>query len=165
MLADRISRVWENLGTQRVWATTLRATDSPAPPRRRRVRGGWRVYRRALVFSALLALGAAVAAPASASSDHGNKPPGNNGTIKIDGYPMDGGNGNDPHVGCPFSVNFFGYDGGTQSAQLVFEAHAPTKGGTLETDNTSWTLDRRTSGNQLDKHYGPVDLINAFKKA
>src|SRR5437762_14131783 len=69
----------------------------------------------------LVAIGAAVtifATPAlaapSSKSDHGQHPPGNNGTVKIDEFPADGGNGNDPHVDCPFSVNFSGHDAGGQ---------------------------------------------------
>ena len=74
---------------------------------------------------------ASLAGPALASSDNksdnGNKPPGNNGTIKIDGVPMDGDTGNEPHVSCQFGVNFFGYDAGTQTApKSPFCTSAPT---------------------------------------
>jgi hypothetical protein len=116
----------------------------------------------------LVAVGAAVtifATPAFAGtsrSDHGQRPPGNNGTIKIDEFPADGGKGNDPHVGCRFSVNFFGYDAGTQQATMTFEPWAPTSGGNPTTMSTSWTTPSRKGGNQLDKSFGPVDLTSAF---
>jgi hypothetical protein len=117
----------------------------------------------------LVAIGAAVtifATPAvagtSSRSDHGQRPPGNNGTVKIDEFPADGGNGNDPHVDCPFSVNFFGYDAGSQQATMTFEPWAPTGGGNPTTLSTSWTTPTRSGGNQLDKSFGPVDLASAF---
>ncbi|MDQ1396699.1 MAG: hypothetical protein QOG64_1958 [Acidimicrobiaceae bacterium] len=120
----------------------------------------------ALGVSAAAAISLALpAAPAMAASDHGNRPPGNNGTIKIDEFPMDGGNGDDPHVDCRFSVNFFGYDGGTRTAKLTFAGQAPTGGGVLQESTTSWTTDRRTSGNQFDATVGPIDLTEALAKA
>src|SRR5438045_9036858 len=106
----------------------------------------------------LVAVGAAVtifATPAwagtSNKSEHGQQPPGNNGTVKIDEFPADGGNGNDPHVDCRFSVNFFGYDAGTQQATMTFEPWAPTRGGKPTTMSTSWTTPTRNGGNQVDK--------------
>lgn len=115
--------------------------------------------RRALAFaltgSIVWLLTTGVASAASA-------PGGNNGTVKIDEYSADGGHGNDPHVGCRFSVSFFGYDTGTQHASMTFDPQAPTAGGKSETLTTSWTTARRSGGNQLDESYGPVDLSDAF---
>jgi hypothetical protein len=53
-------------------------------------------------------------------------PPGNNGTIKIDDTPFDDAPDNEPHVGCVFQVDFYGYDEGDLDAQVTFEAHPPT---------------------------------------
>ncbi len=39
-------------------------------------------------------------------------PPGNNGTIKIDGAAFDDAPNNEPHVGCTFQVDFYGFDEG-----------------------------------------------------
>jgi hypothetical protein len=56
----------------------------------------------------------------------GPNPPGNNGTIKIDDTPFDDAPDNEPHVGCVFQVDFYGYDQGDLDAQVTFEAHPPT---------------------------------------
>jgi hypothetical protein len=71
----------------------------------------------ALIGGALLVPGAAVAA---------SNPPGNNGTVKIDARPFDAAPDNEPHVGCTFQVDFYGYDEGDLEAQVTFEAQAPT---------------------------------------
>jgi hypothetical protein len=71
----------------------------------------------ALIGGALLLPGLAVAA---------SNPPGNNGTVKLDATPFDAAPDNEPHVGCTFQVDFYGYDQGDLDAQVTFEAHAPT---------------------------------------
>jgi hypothetical protein len=71
----------------------------------------------ALIGGALLLPGLAVAAP---------NPAGNNGTVKLDASPFDAAPDNEPHVGCTFQVDFYGYDQGDLYAQVTFEAHAPT---------------------------------------
>ncbi len=53
-------------------------------------------------------------------------PPGNNGTIKIDAEAFDDAPNNEPHVGCEFQVDFYGYDEGDLFADVTFEAHPPT---------------------------------------
>ena len=70
-----------------------------------------------IVGGALLVPGAAFAA---------SNPPGNNGTVKIDARPFDAAPDNEPHVGCTFQVDFYGYDEGDLSASVTFEAQAPT---------------------------------------
>jgi hypothetical protein len=72
----------------------------------------------ALIGGASLVPGAAVAA---------SNPPGNNGTVKIDARPFDAVPDNEPHVGCSFQVDFYGYDEGDLEAQVSFEADAPTR--------------------------------------
>lgn len=62
--------------------------------------------------------------PASAAPN----PPGNNGTIKIDAEAFDDAPNNEPHVGCTFQVDFYGYDQGDLVADVTFEAHPPTTG-------------------------------------
>ena len=82
---------------------------------------------RALIIplSALLAL--AVAAPVAAKN-----PPGNNGTVKVDRLVFDDHPNNQPHVGCTFQIDFYGFDEDPgYVAQVIFELHAPTSGGTL----------------------------------
>jgi hypothetical protein len=56
----------------------------------------------------------------------GPNPPGNNGTIKIDDTPFDDAPDNEPHVGCVFQVDFYGYDEGDLFADVTFESHPPT---------------------------------------
>ena len=58
-----------------------------------------------ILLSMLLAL--VVAAPVSAKN-----PAGNNGTVKIDGLEWDNHPDNEPHVGCTFEVDFYGFDEG-----------------------------------------------------
>jgi cell division septation protein DedD len=53
-------------------------------------------------------------------------PPGNNGTIKIDDVAFDDHPNNEPHVGCTFQVDFYGYDEGDLFADVTFRAHPPT---------------------------------------
>jgi hypothetical protein len=55
-----------------------------------------------------------------------SNPPGNNGTIKIDQQPFDDAPNNEPHVGCTFQVDFYGFDQGDLYADVAFEAQPPT---------------------------------------
>jgi hypothetical protein len=75
------------------------------------------------------------AAKGGASSD----PAGNNGTVKVDDDPWLGPNGhggtnpgngvgNDPHLGCNFQVEWYGFDEGADIISTVtFEMQAPTQ--------------------------------------
>jgi hypothetical protein len=81
------------------------------------------------------------------------QPPGNNGTVKIDEYNMDPGQDHDPHVTCDFSVNFFGYDSGLQSASITITPVAPTSGNGTYHATTNWNVGTRTGGNQFDQTY------------
>jgi hypothetical protein len=81
---------------------------------------------------------------ASASADH--DPPGNNGTIKIDGLPFDDAPDNEPHPGCTFQVDFYGFDEGSLSADVSFEAIAPTSGGVVRTDEVPIGEDSHAGG-------------------
>ena len=75
-----------------------------------------------IVITTVLLAGMAVGQLASA----GPNPPGNNGTIKIDDTPFDDAPDNEPHVGCVFQVDFYGYDEGDLDAEVTFESHPPT---------------------------------------
>ena len=70
-----------------------------------------------LVLGVQLLGGLAVAAP---------NPPGNNGTVKVDDLPFDDHPNNEPHVGCTFQVDFYGFDEGDLFADVSFESHPPT---------------------------------------
>ena len=75
-----------------------------------------------LVAAALVGLVTLLSGLASAAPN----PPGNNGTIKIDDVPFDDAPDNEPHVGCTFQVDFYGYDEGDLFADVTFESHPPT---------------------------------------
>jgi hypothetical protein len=67
-----------------------------------------------------------VVAPAAAKKN----PPGNNGTVKVDRMAFDEHPNNQPHVGCQFQVDFYGFDvDPSYFATVAFELHAPTANG------------------------------------
>jgi len=69
---------------------------------------------------------AALVAVLTSVSPAAADPPGGNGTIKVDGLEFDGHPNNEPHVGCTFEVDFYGFDAGVVYADVTFEAQAPT---------------------------------------
>ncbi len=86
---------------------------------------------RFLMAAAAMAAVSLTSSPAWAQGD----PPGNNGTVKLDNIPVDDtAPNNEPHVGCPFGVDFYGFDEGDLFAEVTFEAHPPTGGGVLLRD-------------------------------
>jgi hypothetical protein len=83
--------------------------------------------RRRLTAAKLLVVGAVVMITSFAFADlAAADPKGNNGTIKIDGVALQGGQANEPHVDCEFAVEFSGYDRGDLTASVRFELQAPT---------------------------------------
>ncbi|WP_395658465.1 hypothetical protein [Nocardioides sp.] len=66
-----------------------------------------------------------LAGPAHAA---GGNPPGNNGTVKVAELgDMDAPPDNDPHVGCTFTVEWYGFDQGADIiSHVTFEPQAPT---------------------------------------
>jgi hypothetical protein len=83
----------------------------------------------ALLGGSLLVVAALALGTGTASAADGD-PPGNNGTIKIDGEPFDSHPDNQPHVGCVFQVDFYGFDeGGNLFADVTFETQSPTPPG------------------------------------
>jgi hypothetical protein len=89
-----------------------------------KIRGLRRIFATAAVpVAVLLGLAGPVAA---AQSDKAGGPPGNNGTVKIDRAPFDSHPNNEPHVGCKFEVDFYGFDEGDLDAQVIFTAQPPT---------------------------------------
>lgn len=78
---------------------------------------------------ARLALGVGVgtialawAAPAFATPN----PPGNNGTVKVDGVEFDSHPDNEPHVGCSFEIDWYGMDEGDLWSDVTFAVQPPT---------------------------------------
>jgi hypothetical protein len=105
-------------------------------------------------------------ANANSQADHENngkgkgRPPGNNGTVKLDGVPLGNGKGNEPHVGCVFNVEFYNFDEGDEAdfmATVTFALQAPTlregdkkPGEILLTDKVFIGEDAAGGGNDLD---------------
>src|SRR4051794_7048085 len=73
-------------------------------------------------------------------------PAGNNGTVKIDGLPFDDAPNNEPHPGCTFQVDFYGFDAGDLMAAVTFEAVAPTAGDVIGTDSVAIGEDSHAGG-------------------
>jgi len=103
----------------------------------------------ALCAGVMVSGGALVLATGATAQD----PQGNNGTVKIDGQPIDDIPNNDPHVGCRFRVDFYNYDKDVGNAEVTFEMKAPTKDVDLSVDgDTSPDIgeDGAGGGNDLD---------------
>ena len=96
----------------------------------------------ALALAGCVAL-AGFAAPAAFAVN----PAGNNGTVKIDDLEFDDHPHNEPHVGCTFQVDFYGYDQGDLEAKVTFKAHPPTGDGqVLLTDTVPIGEDDNSGG-------------------
>jgi cell division septation protein DedD len=85
--------------------------------------------RRAVTALVAAALGAGlvwVLPGALPGAGAGPNPPGNNGTVKIDGVEFDTHPDNEPHVGCVFQVDFYGFDEGDLFADVTFDVWPPS---------------------------------------
>jgi hypothetical protein len=94
-------------------------------------------------------------------------PPGNNGTVKIDDIPFDAYPDNEPHVGCIFQVDFYGFDKGDLVATVTFFAHPPTgKKILLLTDRVFIGEDPAGGGTDLDASatYNLSTLLQPFMR-
>lgn len=91
--------------------------------------------RRHRTLGTALVLGGAVlvqaAVVAALSSVTAAAAPGNNGTVKISSAEVDSDDSNHPHVMSPFSVKWYGFDAGTRTTSLSFEAQAPSGDGAV----------------------------------
>ena len=97
-----------------------------------------------LSVAALMAL----AGPAGAAGAAEGDPAGNNGTIKIDGVTLDDAPNNEPHPGCSFEVDFYGFDAGADhNATVTFAVHNPTgDDDVLDVDNDVVFIGRDNDG-------------------
>ena len=77
------------------------------------------------VTAATLLMMAWAILPTAAGAGPGG-PPGNNGTIKVDGVEFDSHPNNEPHVGCTFQIDWYGFDKGDLFSDVTFETQAPT---------------------------------------
>jgi hypothetical protein len=102
------------------------------------------------------ALGASVAAVAvcavmAGGALAGGNPKGANGTIKLDDKPFDSHPNNEPHVGCVFQVDFYGFDKGNYNAAVTFTIHPPSgKGRVIRRDSVFIGEDNAGGGTDLD---------------
>src|ERR1044072_5182545 len=94
-----------------------------------------RLLRRAGLTLAVLAAALAISVPVSAA------PPRNNGTVKIDGIDFDDLPNNEPHVGCVFQVDFYGFDEGDLDAEVSFTAQPPSGTGDIKLLTGDATVD------------------------
>ncbi len=120
---------------------------------------------RAAGLMTLLAAAGLCLAPAPAAGAQAD-PPGNNGTVKVDDMPFDDHPDNEPHVGCVFQVDFYGYDEGDLQATVLFEAIPPTAGDDADgqdllTDVLDIGEDPAGGGTDLDAS-GTYDLSEAL---
>ena len=104
---------------------------------------------RGIVGASLTALAASAALAGGALA--GGNPPGANGTIKIDGKPFDTAPNNEPHVGCVFQVDFYGFDKGNYNAGVTFTIQPPSgKGRVVRRDTVFIGEDNAGGGTDLD---------------
>ncbi len=115
-----------------------------------------RVYRGRLLAATVLTAVTSLSVLVMSDTARGVQvgPAGNNGTIKVDGNDI-GGIGNDPHIVCPFSIDWYGFDEGNQAAVVSFEAQPPAASFTpvaALSGATSFTFVGSGAGNTLDHH-------------
>ncbi len=103
-------------------------------------------FRSTLVVGSALCMLVAGAGSALA----GGNPPGNNGTVKVDGMPFEQSQANEPHVGCAFAIDFFGFDQGALTGTATFELQPPTGNDLLLVDSTFIGADPAGGGTDLD---------------
>jgi hypothetical protein len=120
------------------------------------------VRRRAALMTLPTAAAATLLGPTPAvfAADPG----GNNGTVKIDRRPFDSRPGNQPHVGCEFEVDFYGFDKGDLTATVTFAVQSPTGRRVLRQDVVAIGEDSAGGGTDLDaeQEYDLSAELDAF---
>jgi hypothetical protein len=97
----------------------------------------------------------------SGSALAAGNPPGNNGTVQVNGMPLETSGANDPHVGCAFAIDFFGFDEGAFTGTATFELQPPSGSGVLLVGSTFIGGDPAGGGTDLDATL-EVDLSGAI---
>ncbi len=106
--------------------------------------------------------------PGQAGAEAGG-PQGNNGTVKIDGEDFDEHPNNEPHVGCVFQVDFYGYDEGELLADVTFEVQPPTGNEVILEDTDIFIGEDDNSGGgseaglDASRTYDLTDVLAAFE--
>lgn len=109
-------------------------------------------WRKALRLAAPFAAAVMVlAVPLVAGAQEG--PPGNNGTVKVDGVPFDDHPDNEPHPGCTFEIDWYNFDANATS-DVTFETQNPTGVRLLLEDTVTLDDDPNEGGDEdgLDGH-------------
>jgi len=87
-------------------------------------------------------------------------PPGNNGTVKIEGVELVSDQpDNNPHQGCMFTIEFRGFDEGDLNADWTLDAHPPSGTGTIASGDVFIGEDAAGGANDLDATV-LIDLAN-----
>jgi LPXTG-motif cell wall-anchored protein len=105
--------------------------------------------------------------PGQASAD----PPGNNGTVKVDGEPFENDPNNEPHVDCIFQIDWYGLDEGDDLfSHVTFEVHPPTgKPEVILEDDVFIGEDDNSGGGSEEGHdasatYDLTDVLQGFEQ-
>jgi hypothetical protein len=105
-------------------------------------------------------------AGSSSSGEQTTHPPGNNGTVKIDGMPWDNAPNNEPHPGCSLQIDFYNYEQGDLWAHGTLELWSPTlppSGSAVMYEyNTFVGGDPNGGGTDWD---GSVTYLHAYERA
>jgi LPXTG-motif cell wall-anchored protein len=124
--------------------------------------------RRAVIGLASMFGGAAclvATIPGQASAD----PPGNNGTVKVDREEFDDHPDNEPHVGCIFQIDWYGFDEGEDLfSHVTFAVHPPTGNEVILEDDVFIGEDDNSGGGSeagLDasETYDLSDVLQGFE--
>jgi hypothetical protein len=121
-----------------------------------------KIMRKLAVVVAGVGILASIGPLSLATAHVSGNAPGNNGTVKIDGIPFDDAPNNEPHVGCSFQIDFYGYDQGDLHASVLLQGWPPTGGGTLASDSVFIGQDAAGGGTDLDASR-TYDLSSALK--
>lgn len=87
-------------------------------------------------------------------------PPGDNGTVKIEGVDLVSDQpDNNPHQGCQFTIEFRGFDEGDLYGDWTLDAHPPSGTGTIASGDVFIGEDPAGGANDLDATV-LIDLAN-----
>jgi hypothetical protein len=113
---------------------------------------------RLTVLAGAAVLGVTVLAPGlfdGAGAARG-APGGNNGTVKVDGEPFENHPGNEPHVGCLFGIDAYGYEAGVPIS-IRFSLQPPTGRGDIVVIDDVLDDDDASGGGSEAGHDGHFD--------
>lgn len=116
-----------------------------------------RLGARRTIAAGAIVLGAALVGPGllGAASPAGGAPA--RGTVKVDGIPFENLPGNEPHVGCEFGIDLYGY-GADLPATIAFGLQPPSGRTALVEVDTSTDGDDASGGGSEAGHDGHVDV-------